>query len=163
MALNVFLSYSTEPDENVIVWRLQTLAAANGIEVFVPPRIEGKLLSARPVLLSAAVRHAIEQADCVLAIITAATNSVVESELNYALAKNRTIIPIVESGIPDSPFLGQFQSVFRFDRNVEPGRLESQVVQFLKQKAIEKDRSQSIAALVGIGIGLLLLAGASKD
>ncbi|HKF52202.1 MAG TPA: toll/interleukin-1 receptor domain-containing protein [Candidatus Acidoferrales bacterium] len=163
MALNVFLSYSTEPDENVIVWRLQTLAAANGIEVFVPPRIEGKLISARPALLSAAVRRAIEQADCVLAIITTATSSVVESELNYALAKNRTIIPIVESGIADSPFLRQFQNIFRFDRTMQPGQVESEVVQFLKGKAIEKDRSQTIAALVGIGIGLLLLAGASKD
>jgi hypothetical protein len=38
MAFKVFLSYSIDPEEQAIVWRLQTLAAAHGIEVFVPQR-----------------------------------------------------------------------------------------------------------------------------
>lgn len=162
MALNVFLSYSTEPDENVIVWRLQTLAAASGIQVFVPQR-GGKLQTTRPTLLGADVRRAIEQADCVLAIITARTGPAVENELNYALAKNRTIIPIVEDTIKDGSFLKQFRRVFMFSRAMDPGILESQIVEFLKNEAMKKEQRQAIGALVGIGIGLLLLAGASKD
>lgn len=117
MALKVFLSYSTEPEENVIVWRLQTLAAASGIQVFVPQRRGGKLPSSPAVFLSDQVRHAIEQADCVLAIITARTGPAVEKELNYALAKNKPIIPIVEEGVADGSFLAQFSRVFRFSHH----------------------------------------------
>ncbi|HEV2387676.1 MAG TPA: hypothetical protein VGS20_10525 [Candidatus Acidoferrales bacterium] len=39
MALKVFLSYSLEPEQPVVVWRLQTLAAANGVQLYVPSRI----------------------------------------------------------------------------------------------------------------------------
>lgn len=40
MAFRVFLSYSINPEEQVIVWRLQTLAAASGIYVYVPFRTQ---------------------------------------------------------------------------------------------------------------------------
>ncbi len=40
MAFKVFLSYSTDPEEQAVVWRLQTLAAVHGIQVYVPYRLE---------------------------------------------------------------------------------------------------------------------------
>src|ERR1019366_5219329 len=36
MAFRVFLSYSLEAAEMALAWRLQTLAAAHGIEMYVP-------------------------------------------------------------------------------------------------------------------------------
>jgi hypothetical protein len=38
MAFRVPLSHSLDPAEQALAWRLQTLAAAHGIELFVPQR-----------------------------------------------------------------------------------------------------------------------------
>ena len=89
MPFKVFLSYSTDPEESAIVWRLQTLAASNGIQMFVPRRAGIRAPSGRRnvPLVSDEVRAAIENADCVLAIIASRTGPAVERELNYALAR----------------------------------------------------------------------------
>ena len=42
MAFRVFLSYSLDPTEMALAWRLQTLAAAHGIEMYVPQHGNGK-------------------------------------------------------------------------------------------------------------------------
>src|SRR6266699_3487509 len=84
MPFKVFLSYSTDPEENAIVWRLQTLAASHGIQMFVPQRAGARAPSARrnvPVLADE-VRAAIHNSDCILAIITSRTGPAVEKELN---------------------------------------------------------------------------------
>jgi len=47
MAFKIFLSYSTDPEENPIVWRLQTLAASHGIHMYVPQRSEPGLTGSR--------------------------------------------------------------------------------------------------------------------
>ena len=163
MPLKVFLSYSTDPSEHAIVWRLQTLAASHGIQVFVPQR--SKLPSSRrdALVLSDQVRNAINQADCVLAIITTSTGPAVEKELNYALAKERLIIPIVEQGVVDHSFLKRFDPVFRFSRWGNPGKIEAEILAFLKEQKLAKENRQALGALVGIGIGLLLLAALSKE
>ena len=41
MAFRVFLSYSLDPAEMALAWRLQTLAAAHGIEMYVPQHTAG--------------------------------------------------------------------------------------------------------------------------
>ena len=58
----VFLSYNTTPDEMVVVWRLQTLAAASGLHLDVP----------NPVQRSdwATVTQMINAADSVIAFLT---------------------------------------------------------------------------------------------
>jgi nucleoside 2-deoxyribosyltransferase len=165
MAFKVFLSYSTDPQEHAIVWRLQTLAAAHGIAVFVPQRSGFTFPSSRrdALVLSEQVQHAIDQADCVLAIITTSAGRAVEKELNYALGKSKLIIPIVEQGVGNDSFLRKFNPIFRFNRWDEPGRIETEVVSFLKQQKMAKDNRQAVGALVAIGMGLLALAGLSKE
>jgi nucleoside 2-deoxyribosyltransferase len=165
MAFKIFLSYSTDPDEQSIVWRIQTLAAAQGIQIFVPQRAGFKLPSApRNVpLLNEQIRNAIDQSDCVVAIITSGTGAAVQKELNYALGKGKPIIPIVEQGVADHSFLGKFPAVFRFSRlDPSPGRVETEVSQFLAKQKLDKDTRQAVGAIVAVGIGLLLLAGLSK-
>lgn len=165
MAFKVFLTYSTDPQEHAIVWRLQTLAAAHGIAVFVPQRSGFAFPSSRrdALVLSEQVQHAIDQADCVLAIITTSAGRAVEKELNYALGRNKLIIPIVEQGVEDQSFLRKFHRIFSFGRWEEPGKIESEVVAFLKQQEVDKNYRQAVGALVAIGMGLFALSGLSKE
>lgn len=163
MSFKVFLSYSVDPDEQAIVWRLQTLAAAHGIEVFVPQRQGFRLPSSRAPLLSDLVRNAIDRSDCVLAIITSRTGSAVEKELNYALGKNKLIIPLVQDSIRGSSFFGKFTRVFRFSPVEPPGKVESEVVEFLKQQKVSKETQQVLGAVVAIGLSMLLLSAVSQE
>lgn len=163
MDFSVFLSYSIDPEEQVIVWRLQTLAAAHGIQLYVPTRQASRLASSRRPLLSDDVRNAIDKSDCVLAIITHRTGPAVQQELNYALGKHKLIIPIVQSTIGDETFLRKFQRVFRYSPTDVPGKTESEVVGFLKQQKLGKERQQAVGALVAIGLGLLLLFGLANE
>jgi hypothetical protein len=75
MAFRVFLSHSLDSEEVALAWRLQTLAAAHGIEMYVPRR-EGKV--------PASLMTALEKADCVMAILTANASPAVQSELMRA-------------------------------------------------------------------------------
>jgi len=168
MAFKVFLSYSTDPEEHAIVWRLQTLATAQGIHVFVPQRIGPGVPPARGgatgPILSEQIRNAIDQSDCVLAIITTSTGRAVESELSYAQGKGKLIIPLVEQSVQNDTFLKTFSPVFKFSRlDGNPGRVEMEVFEFLKKQEKNKEILQAVGALVTVGMGLLLLASLSKD
>ena len=115
-------------------------------------------------MLSDQVRAAIEQSDCVLAIITSSTGPAMEKELNYALGKGKLIIPVVEQGVGDHSFLKKFNPIFRFSRfDGNPGQVESQVLVFLKQQKLAKENRQALGAIIGIGMGLLLLSGLAKE
>ena len=94
MAFKVFLTYSLDPSEEALAWRLQTLAAAHGVEMYVPRR--GGSLSRQTTLVNEAM-NAIDRSDCVLAIITGQANQSLERELKHALTKKKLVIPIVSS------------------------------------------------------------------
>jgi nucleoside 2-deoxyribosyltransferase len=169
--LKVFLSYSTDPHEQVIVWRLQTLATAHGVELYVPPRPQssgfrptgsrfGQASAKHETLLPSEVRAALDQADCVLAIITSRTTSHVEKELSYALGKGKVIVPLVEAGLSNGQFT-KFAPVFRFS-NRDIGKVESEVLEYLRQRKMAKEQQQALGALVAIGLGLLLLSAVSQ-
>lgn len=114
--------------------------------------------------MSQQIRNAIDDSDCVLAIITSKTGRAVESELSYAQGKGKLIIPLVEQGVPDGPFLRTLMPVFRFSRiDGNPGRVEKEVFEFLKTQKKNKEVLQAVGALVTVGMGLLLLASLSKD
>src|ERR1700688_1944962 len=70
MAFKVFLSYGTDADAQVTALRLQTLATTCGINVTVPQRYDVHYPSAQRNKLEEHVRRAIDQSDCVLAIMT---------------------------------------------------------------------------------------------
>ena len=87
-----------------------------------------------------------------------------EKELNYALERAKLIIPIVEQDVPANAFLGRFPRVFLFSRlNGDLARLESEVLQFLRQQSLNKENRQALGALVAIGAGLLLLTALAQD
>jgi len=158
MAFKVFLSYRNGSDEQLVVWRLQTLAAAHGIHVFVPPR---NGLQRNPSLrLSDDVRRMIDQSDCILAILMGPPGRAVQAELTYALTQGRVVIPILPEGMSSPAFLNQ-QPTFRFSP-LDAGRVEAEVIQFLKQQHFSKQKQQAVGALVAIGLGLLVLSAVSE-
>ena len=137
MAFKVFLSHSLEPAEQALAWRLQTLAAAHGIEMYVPRR--GVPFPPGEKSVQGSVQNAIDRSDCVLAIITTEANASVQKELKYAHAKRKLVIPIVHSGLATSPLVAQFPRVFTFSPEDNPGKVEAEVVEFLQQQHLSKE------------------------
>jgi len=162
MSFKVYLSYSVDPEEQAIVWRLQTLAASHGIQIYVPHRKQVGTISRPPILLPDAAKSAIDQADCVVAIVTNKTGPDVDKELIYALGRNKVIIPIIQDNVPDVPLLKKFEKVFRFSPH-DPGRTETEVVKFLKMQKVSKEGLQIVGAVVTIGLGLLLLSAVPQE
>jgi hypothetical protein len=160
MAFRVFLSYSLDPAEQALAWRLQTLAAAHGIEMYVPRRDSATSPRARTV--PGEVQNAIDRSDCVLAILTSQANLFVQREMKHALAKKKLVIPIVHSDLAGHPLLTQFPRVFTFSPWDNPGKLEADIGKFLGEQRLSKEKTQAIGALVALGIGLLLLFSLSE-
>jgi hypothetical protein len=158
MAFRVFLSYSLDPAEMALAWRLQTLAAAHGIEMFVPHH---DVNVAAPV--AATIQHAIDRADCVLAIITTAASPTVQYELGYAVGQHKLVIPIVRTDLAGHPSLAPFPRVFTFSPSDNPGAVETQIVEFLKEQQLTKEKQQTIGALAALGLGLLVLFSLNKE
>jgi TIR domain len=154
MAFKVFLIYGTDPSEQIAAWRLQTLATSYGMHVSVPNRngFVGEVIDQ--------VRRAIDQSDCVLAIITGAIGPAVAAELNYALKRRKLIIPVVQEGVA-LPAALRRHTVFQFSP-WNTGDVETKIVEFLKQREMSKKNVQSIAALVLAGLGVFLLASLAE-
>jgi nucleoside 2-deoxyribosyltransferase len=159
MAFKVFLSYSLDPSEEALAWRLQTLAAAHGVEMYVPRR---GVFPTQQMAFAREALNAIDRSDCVLAILSGQADQAVEGELSHALAQHKPVVPIVRSELPRSPLLAQFSHVFTFSPGDNPGELETKVVEFLKQQQLSKEKQQAMGALVAVGIGLLLLYSLSE-
>jgi hypothetical protein len=160
MSLRVFLSFSVDPEEQVLIWRLQTLATAQGVEVYVP--LWQITESRRGEPLPQVVRNAIDRADCVLAIITSRTGPKVRNELNFALERNKLIIPLVERSVPVPAFFSHLPKVFHFTQGEAPGKLESDVLAYLKEQQINKENRQALGAVIAIGLGLLVLSALNQ-
>jgi hypothetical protein len=155
MAFKVFLSYGADADEQVAAWRLQTLATSYGMHVSVPNRNGSKSGG-----LSDQVRRAIDQCDCVLAILTGHIGAAVAAELNYALTKQKVVVPVVKEGVLVPAALRELR-LFQFSP-WNTGQAEADVVGFLQEQRLGKEKQQTIGALVAIGLGLFLLAALSK-
>ena len=108
------------------------------------------------------IQSAIDRADCVLAIITTAATPNVQNELRYALEKHKLVIPIVRFDVQSHPLLAQFPRVFTFSPWDNPGNIETQIVEFLKEQQVTKDKLQAIGALAAVGLGLLVLFSLSN-
>lgn len=150
----VFLSYNanTTRDEMVAVWRLQTLAAASGLQLYVPTAIQRSDW--------ASVTRMIDDADSVIAFLTKRATPSVRREVEYALSRQKHVIPIVEKATlanPIMPLLHQSgYKVFELDTQ-NPGKMENELADFLRQKRVGKEARETILALAGTFVGLYLL------
>ena len=103
-----------------------------------------------------------DRSDCVLAVINTKADAGVQRELKYALAKKKLVIPIVRSDLAAHPLLAQFPRIFIFSPWHNPGKLETEILEFLKKQQLSKEKQQTIGALVALGVGLLLLFSLGK-
>lgn len=153
----VFLIHNTSPEEMVLVWRLQTLAAASGLHLDVPNLNQRQN--------SILIDQMIEHADSVIVLVTrAALDSVhLVGEIQMAQSKGRTIIPIFEKGVPtESMNELKGSTVFFFDPQ-EPWEMESKLSQFLTKQATDKETRNSILALAATFAGVFLLSRLSEN
>ena len=67
---------------------------------------------------------------------------VVEAELSYALGLNKVVVPIVYEAIQLPSVFRKFQ-VFRFSPLTAPGTLESQIIDYLREQKLGKERLQA--------------------
>lgn len=88
----------------------------------------------------------------------------VEKELSYALGKETIpIVPIVERGVSlDPSLLKRMPKVFLFSPNDDPGKIEAEVLSFLRDQEMSKKNRQALVGLVAIGLGMLILNGMSE-
>ncbi|HKW16477.1 MAG TPA: toll/interleukin-1 receptor domain-containing protein [Terriglobales bacterium] len=154
MPFKVFLSYGTDPESQITAWRLQTLGTSYGIEISVPQRNGAYSSGSRATLTQ--IQRAIDEADCVLAIVTGPSGPAVERELNYALQKRKVIVPIVQQGVVSQDFLAMFPQTIQLSPSQDPEQL-SQIMDFLKRQKLSKENQKALGALVLAGLGLLFL------
>jgi hypothetical protein len=156
----VFLIHNTPPDEMVIVWRLQTLAAASSLHLDVPNDAQRQ----NPLLIS----QMIDAADSVMVLLTERTleSGFVISELNQAISKNRTIIPIVVKGVAHDALIKLMSKygspVFIIDPQ-KPWIMEKELSAYLLKKVGDKNTRNALLALAGTLGGLFLLSKVSEN
>lgn len=148
----VFLSYNTTRDEMVVVWRLQTLAAASGLHL--------EVLNSEQRSDWTVVAQKIDESDSVIAFLTKQATKQVENELRYALSRGKPVIPIVERGVSTKLISVLLQQsgipVFVLDPD-KPGMMESMLADYLRTKKLNKEKRNAILALAGTIAGLFLL------
>jgi pyrroline-5-carboxylate reductase len=153
----VFLSYNTSREEMVVVWRLQTLAAASGLHLDVPDPVQ------RADWVT--VTRMIDEADAVIAFITTRTTAQVNKEITYALERGKTVIPIAERGATIKALQSLLPTsvpLFWLDPE-SPWRMEEELTRFLERERVSKDTKQAILAVAGVAIGLVLLQELTKS
>lgn len=153
MAYTAFISYNATPDEQVIIYRLQTLASASDVTVILPQR--------NGLRLTPETKLRIDRADGVIAFLTSKLSPQVREELAYAEGKGKLIIPIYEKGVRLPSSLKGLDWIEYDPVRDTPGSVEQRVLKILRQKSEDKS-SRNLLLLVALGLGLLFLAS-SKD
>ncbi len=102
--LSLFLSYNLSRTD--MVGRLQTLAAAHGITVYVPHPEDR-----RGDRISSSASQMIDASTLVIALCTKQLSSKVLQEVQYARDKNKPVLLIVEKGIEVPHSLREFPAL----------------------------------------------------
>lgn len=159
--MKVFISYSTALDQ-IIAFRLQTMAAVYGMTVYVPPATTRHQATSA---LIPEVQKELTESKVVLGVITQIPVPGAVSEMNFALASGKLLIPIVSSTVPPESY-AHFLPHFVVNP-ADPSQAEGQIVQFLlaqKQQA-EKGSGNGTGALLALAtlaVALLLFGPEKK-
>jgi len=155
MAFRVFISHSVA--DLGLVYQLKHWLELNSIETYL-----AELYPQPGISLADKVARAIEQSNCVIALISrdGGRSKWVNQEIGYAWAKDRLVIPVVEAGESLVGF-PEGREYISFDRS-NPANAINQVIDYLaRMKANKEDREKALAGLI-IFFGLIALAAASK-
>ncbi len=160
MNYKVFISYSTSENDASAIWRLQTIAALEGITVYVPSRNHRDSEQ-----ITQDVKNMIDKAHCIILLLSKkaipSCNKEMNKEFGYALAKNKFMVYLVEKGVKINQKLTQTvneNQIIKFDRN-NPIEHEKQLLSILKIQQMNRQQSNLLGWLIGITIGLFALKG----
>jgi len=154
--MKVFISYSTYLDQ-IIALRLQTLASVYGMTIYVPPATTRQETSG---LLIPEVQNQLRESEVLLAVITHVPVPSAVNEMNFAVASQKLLIPIVSQGVPPEYYV-HFHPHFLVDPQ-DPSRAEHEIVRFLAGKQQAETTKNALLALATLTVGLLLFGSDSK-
>lgn len=146
MGFQVFVSHSTK--DLTLVYQLKNCLEQNGVHAYLA---EIDLQPGQD--LPDKIKKAIDQSDCVLALLTAdgMPSEFVQQEIGYAEKGQKLVIPVVETGLQPPGFLigKEYIPLSR----VSPERTVIKATEFLVKKKTDKENRDKIVA------GLLILFG----
>ncbi len=159
MAYRVFISHSTR-DQGLVI-TLANLLTQFGVEVFV-----AEWYLAPGELLDSKVFSQIEQADCVVVLLTqnGIRSNWVQQEIGYAIKLKKPIIPLVERGM-DPKDLGALQGreYIEYDPS-QPREALLKVSNYVKSLELKRtERNKALLIAGGIMALLLLLSGGKQQ
>ena len=159
--MKVFVSYSTALDQ-IIAFRLQTMAAVYGMTVYVPPATTRHQATAA---LIPEVQQELADSNVVLGVITQIPVPGAVSEMNFALASGKLLIPIVSSTVPPESY-AHFLPHFVVDP-ADPSKAEGRIVHFLLEQKQQAEKGTgngtgALLALATLAVALLLFGSESK-
>lgn len=159
-SLSIFLSYNLSRTDMVVIWRLQTLAAAHGITMYVPHPEDR-----RGDHIPSAVAQMIDASTLFIAFCTKQLGPKVMQEIRYALNKSKPILLIVEQGVEVPDLLKGFPAL-TFDPQ-RPGDFEKRLLDHLDSNQaryqLKKKEARAVGTLLGIGLALLALWLLTKE
>ncbi len=161
--LRIFLSYNVSRSDMVVLWRLQTLAAAHGIALFIPHPQDrrGDRVSGR-------VAQMIQSSMLVVVLCTQPElGQRVKREVEYAVQIGKPVLFVLEKRVT-LPREWEALPTIRFDpRRDPPGQLEQRVIDHLvkqgKRFGLGKKQASALGLLLGIGMALLVLYLLTKE
>ena len=162
MAYQVFISHSTA--DMGLVDQLKYWLEVNGIEAYV-----AQIYPQPGMTVSDKVTNAIQNSDCLVALLTAdgARSQWVRDELAYAISlKDKTgrpaVVPLVEEEVgPSLRGLVADKDQIRFSRQ-DPTEAVSRTIQFIYSLKVSKETQQATAATALLILGLLAVAALSS-
>jgi hypothetical protein len=155
VAFSVFVSHSVRDLD--VVYQFKYWLEVNGIGVYVADTQPQYGTS-----LPTKVANAINQSDCVIAILTTYGNRSewVNQEIGYAVRAGRPVIPIVEQGVNLKGFIADVEYV-TFQSN-DPAVAITNVINYLGRLKATKEQQQQLQAGLLILFGILAIAALSK-
>ena len=160
--LRIFLSYNLGRSDTVVVWRLQTLAAAHGITLYVPHPQDR-----RSKAISARIAQMIDAANLTVVLCAQQFSQRVGQEVDYAIQRGKPVLLILEESVELPSSLQGFPAI-RFDlRRDPPGELENRIISHLRQYQqryrLRRKQADTLGLLLGIGAALLGLWLLTKE
>jgi nucleoside 2-deoxyribosyltransferase len=155
MVFSVFVSHSVR-DLNV-VYQFKYWLEVNGIGVYV-----ADMQPQYGTSLPAKIANAINQSDCVIAILTTYgdRSDWVNQEIGYAVRGGKLVIPVVEQGVNLKGFIADVEHV-TFQSN-DPATAITNVINYLSKLKATKEQQQTLQAGLLMLFGIIAIAAMSK-
>ncbi len=155
MLFKVFISHSTA--DLGLVYQLKYWLEANGIDAYV-----AQLNLPPGAYLAGTISQAISECDCFLVLLTrdGARSEWVHEEIGIARQAGRTIVPIVEKGMPVKRMLEGIKYI-SFDRTNQEEAI-TETIKLLHGWKLSKETSQKTTATVLLVLGMLAVAALSS-